>query len=164
MFKTSRSVLVLLISIFLTACGGGSSDSDGGSSPTVMPVNYNGNQTITVSGAGGSGSSTVGFSATVTGNSIKINDADFPNPGTVGASGNFRITENDLTLVVDATTTCTGSTTYNGNVSGNTVSGTITGAFTCNGIQIRVSGSFRGTSGSAKTKSPSIASTIASLL
>jgi len=139
-----KFLLSLLVALSLSACGGGGSNSGGGGI-----VIFTGTQTLILTAAGISSQDTVAFSMEVNGSTVTIRDEDFvASAQLVGNS--FSVSSPQLTIEVDASTTCTGSVIYDGMIAGAVASGTLNGDFNCGSLGLVLTGTFSANSGNAK--------------
>ena len=157
--KGKSAVQVLFFSLFACllfathGCGGGGNNGGvvggggGGSSPNAGI--YNATLTVNVSGTGvPSLSETATGTVRITDDGsvfLTIADDDGDLFGGQGAlvGDSFSITDSDEVTVNGLT--CSGSVTINGTVSGETISGPISGSLVCNGIPISISGNLQAT-------------------
>ena len=156
--KGKSAVQVLFFTLFASllfatnGCGGGGDDGvvgGGGGGSTPHTGIYNATLTVNFSGTG-----LPPFSETASGTvqitddgsvflTIADDDGDlFGGQGTL-VGDTFSITDSEE-VTVDGVT-CSGSVTINGTVSGDTISGPITGSLVCNGIPVNISGNLQAT-------------------
>ncbi len=157
--KNFQSFTVALLSLMLVACGGGGGDdssSGGGSSSSTTDgsatVNlaqfagtYTGTITATVTVNGGSETLTRPITIVVSGDgqTITIEGVDFP------------LTSDNFTVMVaiplaEEGVVCTLDATFMGNITGDLISGTITGTGNCVIEGLNVPANLTGYSGASK--------------
>jgi hypothetical protein len=145
---TTRTKLVFLLTIFLTACGGGS--SGGGGQANDAPdqaspaVTYNGTATFTLTAPGFTTiNDTVPVQIVVQGNNVTLT--------VEGVSVNTTLNNGAFSVTVPVSETedgitCKGSATASGTVSGNSINGKLSGNATCTGnglnVPVTLTGSF----------------------
>jgi len=133
-----RLSLLSCIVLLLAACGGGSSTSD---QARAKENNFVGTQTITLSNTEISVVETDNFTLKVDELFVTVVDADFNATGTLNSDNQFVVSSPIFSTTSDAIT-CSGSVTYNGQIAGSNVSGSIEGEFNCSGTVFDVSGEF----------------------
>lgn len=136
-----KKLLVLLFSLGLTACGGGGSGGGSGGSP--FDGNYNGVATVVFSAPGIPNSTeliTTNF--TISGTTIAITDGEISGTGTLNPDGSFSIPFSGIDTLDGIT--CQLNLTFTGTVSGNTVTGNVSGSAPCSGFGISVTVAIQG--------------------
>lgn len=139
---------LLALTLVLAGCGGGGSSSGGGTAAGVgVAGTYGGQGTITLSGGGVSvtqpGSVTITISPT---GSVMVDTGD-PSTGSGSLAGDSFTANQPLAPIgTSIGLSCTGDVLWNGTVSGNTITGTISSSgASCNGLAMDISGSFSAT-------------------
>lgn len=138
-----KQSLVLLLTAFLAACGGGSSSGGAGQSGSHAGT-YNGFARATMSAPG-----VAPETATGTIQFVIDNQGNVTSDPNTRFSGRGKVTGSTFTVNVPAAKfnqpgiTCTGFITIRGNISGSTVKGSLAAnKFRCNNTPIKVNGSF----------------------
>lgn len=150
-----KSIYLVILSAFLTSCGGGDSSSEQPSGVTYSGVQ----QANLVSSLVVQPITNIPFRMVVSDNSVFITDtADQPVEARGTLSGNRFTATSNSSGSIDGIT-CTFNWTYSGTVQSNNVSGSISGPVTCvlatGNTVFNTSGSFSGTTGNSKALSSS---------
>ena len=154
-----RALIAMAISaLFLSACGGGSTSSGGspGQTEFAQAGVYNGSRTFDWSSAGtslfeGEGPMSVTVTGVGLGQQAVIASREFSGTSSITPGLSISIPSGPLRYeLLERGVFCDGSTRFDGQFSGQTVSGTETGSWTCpNGEVVTLSGTFVATLGAA---------------
>ncbi len=150
---TTRIKLVFLLTLFLTACGGGSSGGGGQANDAAdqaapanpsQAVTYNGTATFALTAPGFPPiNDTVPVQIVVQGNNVTLT-VEGVSVNTTLNNGSFSVTV--PVSETDDGITCKGTATVSGTVSGNSTSGDLSGSATCTGnglnVPVNLTGSF----------------------
>ena len=133
-----RFIFISCLVFILAACGGGSSTSD---ETRAAENNFVGTQSITLSNGEISITETDNFTLMIEGQVVTVIDADFNATGTLNSQNQFVISSPIFSTTSEGIT-CSGSITYNGQITGSNTAGAIQGEFNCSGVVFDVTGEF----------------------
>jgi len=141
---TKRIGIVLSLLLFLSACGGGDSSDGGG---VDFSGRYIGPGTLTLSADGESESTTFAAEVIIEGNSVTVNRSKTQTTIATGTvSGDSFTAKVPASALAEFGPDCDGSVALTGTISGNMVSGTISGGqILCNGLEVTVTGTIQAT-------------------
>lgn len=143
MKNIAHILLGLALVSLLAACGGSGGSSSGGGSSTTVAGSYSGTVRATVSGGGMSIPTVGSIDLMIHEDGTVISDPGTQFPGRGSVSGNRLALNVGANSFNEPGLSCRGSIRLEGTISGDRISGTVSGvAISCNGVPIGVSGSF----------------------